>query len=126
TDINWGDDVTRSPEDAQSNVGSGPGRFWLLDNIDKFGQFPAADADQFLKSLDKFIGLMSAATSTPLSYLHKVRGTSNPPLSGASQKQTDGILLKKVDARKRSYGATWREALQFAMSILGYEDIIVN
>lgn len=126
TDIDWGDDDTRSPEDAQSNLVSGPGRVWLLDNIDKVGQFPAADADQFLKPLDKFIELMAAATSTPLSYLHKVRGTSSTPLSGASQKQTDGILLKKVDARKRSYGATWREALQFAMSILGYEGIIVN
>ena len=125
TDLDFGEDDTRSPEDLQSNLISGPGRVWLLDNVDKVGQFPAADADQFLKPLDKFIELMAAATGTPLSYLHKVRGTSSTPLSGSSQKQTEVILLKKVDAREVSFAATWREALGFAMRILGF-DVLVS
>lgn len=124
-DIDWGEDNTQAPEDLQSNLVSGPGRVWLLDNIDKVGQFPEANADQFLKPLDKFIELMAAATGTPLSYLHKVRGTSSTPLSGKSQEATENILVKKIEARQRSLEATWREALQFAMSILGH-DVLVS
>jgi hypothetical protein len=120
-DIDWGDDETQSPEEKHSNLVSGPGRVWLLDNVDKVGEFAAADADQFLKPLDKFIELMAAVTGTPLTYLNKVRGTSSTPLSGASQQETESILIQKIKTRETAFGSTWEDALEFAMRILGYD-----
>lgn len=120
-DLDWGSDDTQSPEDLESNMTSGSGRVWILDNMKAVGQFSAADVDQVLKPLDKFIELMAATTGTPLTYLNKVRGTSSTPLSGESQKQTDSMLVKKIEARQRSYGATWREVLSAALGILGYD-----
>jgi hypothetical protein len=120
-DIDWGDDPTQSPEDLNSQLTSRPGNVWVLDKMKEVGQFTAADVDQILRPLDKFIELMASTTGTPLTYLHKVRGTSSTPLSGESQKQTDVMLIKKIEARQRSYGATWREALSAALRILGYD-----
>lgn len=125
-DIDWGDDETQDPEDKQSSLISGPGRVWKLDNADKAGEFQAANVDQFLKPMDKYIELMASATGTPLSHLSMVRGTTSTPLSGPSQEKAETVLVKKIRARQRSYGATWREALQFAMKILGYEDVSVS
>lgn len=125
-DIDWGDDDSADPDDRQSSLVSGPGRVWMLDKVKAVGQFQTSDPDAFLKPLDKFIELMGSATGTPLSYLHKVRGTSSTPLSGASQKQTEVMLLKKIQSRQRSYGATWRAAFAFAMKLLGYEDVLIN
>jgi hypothetical protein len=120
-DLDWGLDEDESPEAKESNMTSGPGRVWILDNMKSVGQFQPADVDQVLRPIDKFIELMASTTGTPLTYLHKVRGTSSTPLSGESQKQTDVMLIKKIEARQRSYGATWREALSAALSILGFE-----
>lgn len=125
-DLDWGDDETGSPEDKQSNLVAGAGRVWILDNMEAVGQFANADVDQVLRPLDKFIELMASTTGTPLTYLHKVRGTSSTPLSGESQKQTDVMLIKKIEARQRSYGATWREALSAALKVLGHEDATVT
>lgn len=126
-DFDWDDERDDvNPEDLASNFVSGPGRVWVLKGTQAVGQFTEANIDQILKPLDKFIELMASTTGTPLSYLHKVRGTSSTPLSGESQKQTEVMLVKKIAARQRSYAASWRKAMQFALRILGHDDVTVN
>lgn len=120
-DLDWGDDEDEEPGDKESALVSGPGRVWMLNNVKSVGQFQTADPDAFLKPLDKFIELMGSTTGTPLSYLHKVRGTSSTPLSGESQRQTEVMLLKKIEARQNAYQATWEEALEFALKLLGHD-----
>lgn len=126
-DFDWDDERDDSnPEDLASNFISGPGRVWVLKGTQAVGQFSSADIQQVIQPLDKFIELMASTTGTPLSYLHKVRGTSSTPLSGESQKQTEVMLVKKIAARQRSYAATWRKAMQFALKILGHDDVTVT
>lgn len=126
-DFDWDDDRDgANPEDLASNFVSGPGRVWVLKGTQAVGQFASADIQQVIQPLDKFIELMASVTGTPLSYLHKVRGTSSTPLSGESQKQTEVMLVKKIAARQRSYAATWRKAMQFALRILGHDDAVVT
>lgn len=120
-DLDWGDDLSENPGDKESELVSGPGRVWQLQNMKEVGEFKAADMQQFIQPLDKMIEMMASSTGTPLSYLHKVKGTSSTPLSGASQKQTEVMLLKKIAARQRSFAATWRDAMQFAMKLLGFD-----
>ena len=125
-DFDWDDERdSTNPEDLASNFTSGPGRVWVLKGVHSVGQFQPAHPSQILEPLDKFIELMASATGTPLTYLHKVRGTSSTPLSGESQKQTEVMLTKKISARQRSYAATWRQALKFALRILGHENVVV-
>lgn len=126
-DFDWDDErESANPEDLASNFVSGPGRIWVLKGVASVGTMASADIQQVIQPLDKFIELMASTTGTPLSYLHKVRGTSSTPLSGESQKQTEVMLVKKIAARQRSYAATWRKAMQFALKILGHEDVTVS
>lgn len=124
-DFVWDDDDT-VPEDLASDLISGPGRTWFLKNIKAVGQFTEADIEQTLKPLDKFIELMAAATGTPMTYLNKVRGTASTPLSGASQREMEASHLHRVRSIQRSFGATWRSLLSFALEYLGEADSTVS
>lgn len=124
-DFVW-DDEEVAPEDLASDLISGPGRVWFLKNVKNVGQFQEANIDQIIKPLDKFIELMAAATGTPMTYLNKVRGTASTPLSGASQRELEAAHLHKVRSIQRSFGATWRSILSFALDYLGEEDATVT
>ena len=124
-DFDWEDDDT-APEDLASELISGPGRVWFLKNIKNVGQFSEANVDQVVKPLDKFIELMAATTGTPMTYLNKVRGTASTPLSGASQRELEASHLHKVRSVQRSFGATWRSLLSFALEHLGEGDATVT
>lgn len=110
-----------SPEHMFSQLISGPGRVWLLQNIDKIGQFPAAEVENFLRPIEKFVHMMSATTATPMPYFDPSREIP----SGEAQRALEAPLIKKINARQRSFGATWREAFKFALEkILGLGDDI--
>jgi hypothetical protein len=124
-DFVWDDDET-VPEDLASELISGPGRVWFLKNIKNVGQFVEANIDQVIKPLDKFIEMMAASTGTPMTYLNKVRGTASTPLSGASQRELEAAHLHRVRSVQRSFGATWRSMLSFALEHLGEKDATVT
>lgn len=122
-DFDTGIDSTesQSPEQMFSQLVSGPGRVWLLRNIDKIGQFPAADVENFLKPIQKFVHMMSATTATPMPYFDPSREIP----SGEAQRALEAPLIKKINARQRSFAATWREAFTFALEkVLGLGDNI--
>lgn len=109
-------DETMAPENMFSKLVSGPGKVWLLRNIDKVGQFQAADVRNFLEPIEKFVHMMSATTATPMPYFDPSREIP----SGEAQRALEAPLVKKINARQRSYGATWREAIKFTLEkILG-------
>jgi hypothetical protein len=124
-DFDWEDDET-APEDLASELITGPGRVWWLRNVKNVGQFSEANVDQTIKPLDKFIELMAASTGTPMTYLNKVRGTASTPLSGASQREMEASHLKRVRSVQRSFGATWRQMLSFAVEYLGNTEATVS
>jgi Phage portal protein, SPP1 Gp6-like len=109
-------DESTTPDQMFSQLVAGPGRVWLLKNIDKIGQFPAADVRNFLEPIQKFVHMMSATTATPMPYFDPSREIP----SGESQRALEAPLIKKINARQRSFGATWREAFKFALGkVLG-------
>lgn len=109
------DDV--SPEEANSQMIAGSGRMWLLRFMKSVGQFDAADVDQFLKPIDLVRDFMGATTRTPISYFRL--GQGHVRVSGESQREDKEPLITKVDARQRAFAATWREAGNFALKLMG-------
>lgn len=115
-DTGLSSDESTTPEQMFSQLISGPGRVWLLQNIDKIGQFPAAEVRNFLDPIEKFVHMMSATTATPMPYFDPSREIP----SGEAQRALEAPLIKKINARQRSFGATWREAFKFALEkVLG-------
>lgn len=123
-DADWGDDVADDeldPNDHQSQLVSAPGTLWPLHKFKEVGEFTPAQVSQFLEPLEWFTEAMAAVTGTPPSYFRPLTGQQNTQASGESQRQGESPLTSKINARQRSFAATWREALTFALKLLGVE-----
>jgi len=114
-DLDWGHDDQSDPEDRPSQMVASPGSMWILRNYRAVGQFAPADPDAFLKPQSQFMRLMAATTTTPMRWFDP----SGDVPSGESIRADDAPLVKKINAFQRSFGATWRDALEFALNILG-------
>jgi hypothetical protein len=108
----FGDDPTDVPG-GQSLV-SAPGELWWLRNVDSVGQFDPADVKNFLEPMKEYIRSMASTTATPLHYFDP----SGDAPSGESLRTAEAPLVKKVSKRQRSFGATWSEALSFAIQVV--------
>lgn len=86
------------------------------------GQFSAADPEAFLGPMDRYIKSMSELTGIPLS---RFTGYGTPP-SGESRRVESEVLYEKVDNRKKSYGATWADAYEFALELVSVGDVEVD
>lgn len=99
---------------ARENAGAlqnGPGKLWILDNIEKVGEFSAADPNVFWEPIKDTVRSMASLTNTPLHYFEK---TGNVP-SGEALRVAEAPLIKKVDRRRASFGQTWREVFKFVL-----------
>lgn len=119
------------PEDADadpqapsnpSQLRNDPGEFWQLQGYKGVGQFDAADPDTYLKPLDRYVKAMSQVTETPF---HLFDSTGDQ-MSGVSRREATGPLLARVEELQRSFGGTWSDAWEFALRILGYDDVTVQ
>lgn len=114
-DTDWGEDETTDPEDRESALISRPGSLWALRHYKEVGQFQPSNPSNFLEPLSAEVRLMAAATTTPYRWFDPTGGVP----SGESIRADDAPLVKKINARQRSFGATWSDAGQFALKILG-------
>lgn len=121
-DQDWGYDDTTDPESRLSSLTSSPGSLWVLRNIDKIGEFTAADVENFLKPMGIYMRFMASTTTTPMRWFDP----SGQIPSGESVRADDAPLVKKINARQRSLTSTWREAGAFALEILGIHDAVIN
>lgn len=94
---------------------SGVEHLWIAEDPNaRFGDFEAANLDQFLKVKDSFRIDIASVTGTPLHYfLPNTRGLP----SGESLKRAETRFLAKVRDRHETFGDTWAEAAAFAMRI---------
>lgn len=94
---------------------SGVEHLWIAEDPNaRFGDFEAANLDQFLKVKDSFRIDIASVTGTPLHYfLPNTRGLP----SGESLKRAETRFLAKVRDRHESFGDTWAEAAAFAVRI---------
>jgi hypothetical protein len=96
---------------------AGVEKLWVAgDPNARFGDFEAADLDQFLKVKDSFRVDIASVTGTPLHYfLQQAREFA----SGESLKQSGTRFLAKVRDRQESFGQVWADAMSFALRIEG-------
>jgi hypothetical protein len=120
-----------NPEDAEadpqsalnpSQLRNDPGELWMLQGLKGVGQFEAAQPDVYLKPLDRYIKAMSQVTDTPFALFD----STGDAISGEARSEAKAPLTAKVEARQRSFGATWAAAYAFALQLLGYDDMAVK
>lgn len=105
-----------------SQLRNDPGELWMLQGLKGVGQFAAADPDVYLKPFDRYVKAMAQVTSTPFQEFD----STGDAISGEARREARAALTARVQARQRSFGATHQDAFEFALRLLGYDDITVN
>jgi hypothetical protein len=97
---------------------SGIDHLWIAtDPNSRFGDFEAAQLDQFLKVKDSFRIDIASVTGTPLHYLMPhMRGQP----SGETLKKSETRFLAKVRDRQAAFGQIWADIMEFALMIEGH------
>ncbi|MEJ7624081.1 MAG: phage portal protein [Pyrinomonadaceae bacterium] len=97
---------------------AGIDHLWIAENPNaRFGDFDAAQLEQFLKVKDSFRIDMASVTGTPLHYFLQQSGEI---ASGESLKRSETRFLAKVRDRQESFGQTWADAMSLALMIEGH------
>lgn len=96
---------------------AGIDHLWISENPNtRFGDFEAANLEQFLKVKDGFRVDMASVTGTPISYLLPPnRGFP----SGEALRNAETRFIAKVRDRQASFGQAWADVLAFALRIEG-------
>ena len=94
---------------------SGVDSIWVTGEANaKFGDFAAADLEQFLRVKDSFRTDIATVTGTPMHYfIQDVKGFP----SGESLRQASARFIAKFRSRQASFGQTWADLMAFAMQI---------
>lgn len=108
--------------DPQSQLTSDPGSFWQLRGMRAVGQFNEADPKTFIDPMTWYLRAGAQLSTTPLHYFDPSGGSP----SGESLRVAESPLVKKVKNRHASFGAALREALEFALLLMGYPDATVT
>lgn len=94
---------------------SGIDRLWISESENaKFGDFEAANLEQFLKVKTDFRTDIACVSGTPLYYFMLVEGTAP---SGESIKKAETRFIKKILDRMETFGQVWEDVMQFALLI---------
>lgn len=92
---------------------SGVDRLWLTQNPDaKFGDFQAANLNQFLNVKDGFRDDIASVTGMPFHYFSQ--RTQGFP-SGESLKKSETRFLAKIRDRQECFGQVWSDVVEFAL-----------
>ncbi len=96
---------------------AGVDHLWITENPNaRFGDFDAAQLEQFLKVKDSFRVDIASVTGTPLHYFLQTAGDFP---SGESLKKAETRFLAKVRDRQESFGQVWADVMSFALMIEG-------
>jgi hypothetical protein len=96
---------------------AGVDHIWVASDANaKFGDFQAAELEQFLKVKDSFRIDIASVTGTPLHYFLQQSGEF---ASGESLKRSETRFLAKVRDRQASFGQVWADVMSFALRIEG-------
>jgi hypothetical protein len=96
---------------------AGVDHLWITENHEaRFGDFEAANLEQFLKVKDSFRLDMACVTGTPMYYFMQVSGDFP---SGEALKKAESRFIAKVRDRQESFGQVWEDVMAFALMIEG-------
>lgn len=111
-EIEYGDDGKPVPP-----FKAGVDHLWITENPEaRFGDFEAANLEQFLKVKDSFRLDMACVTGTPMYYFMQVSGDFP---SGEALKKAESRFIAKVRDRQESFGQVWEDAMAFALMVEG-------
>lgn len=105
-----------------SQLRNDPGELWMLQGLKGVGQFSAADPQVYLQPFDRYVKAMAQVTSTPFQEFD----STGDAISGEARREARAALTARVHARQRSFGATHQDAFEFALRLLGYDDVTVT
>lgn len=93
---------------------SGGDRVWATtDSSAKFFEFGQIDLEPMFKAVETLVGHVAKITQTPMHYLR----TSGDMPSGEALKTAESGLVKKVEARQKTWGRAWSDMMSFAVEI---------
>jgi hypothetical protein len=96
---------------------AGVEHLWIAENPStRFGDFEAADLEQFLKVKDSFRIDLASVTGTPLYYLMP---QTRSLLSGEALRRAESRFTAKARDRQQAFGDTWSRVIEFALKIEG-------
>lgn len=118
------EDLDGDPESPlnASQLRNDPGEMWMLQGLKGVGQFEAANPDTYMKPFDRYIKAMAQVTGTPFSEFD----STGDAISGKARQEARASQTARVQARQRSFGATHSDAFEFALKVLGYDDVDVT
>lgn len=118
------EDLGGDPESPlnPSQLRNDPGELWMLQGLKSVGQFSAADPQVYLAPFDRYVKAMAQVTSTPFQEFD----STGDAISGEARREARASLTARVQARQRSFGATHADAFEFALHLLGYDDLTVT
>jgi hypothetical protein len=118
------EDLEGDPESplSASQLRNDPGEMWMLQGLKGVGQFSAADPQVYLQPFDRYVKAMAQVTSTPFQEFD----STGDAISGKARQEARAGLTTRVQARQRSFGATHADAFEFALHLLGFEDVTVT
>lgn len=102
---------------------TGVDSLWVAgDSSARFGDFAAAELDQFLKVKDSFRADIASVSATPLHYFLQ---EANSFPSGESLRQASARFTAKIRDRQIAFGEMWSELMAFALRVEGHGDILL-
>lgn len=97
---------------------TGVDSLWVAgDSTARFGDFAAAELEQFLKVKDSFRADIASVSATPLHYF--LQDATGFP-SGESLRQASSRFTAKVRDRQSAFGEVWADLMAFAMQVEGH------
>jgi hypothetical protein len=123
-DPDYPEDTDADPESPinPSQLRSDPGEFWQLQGYRQVGQFEAANPGVYMDPLDRYVKAMAQVTDTPF---HLFDSTGDQ-MSGESRREANGPLLAHVGYLQRAFGGSLADAYEFALGLLGFDDVTVQ
>lgn len=109
-------------ETGHSGLRADPGAVWKMYGKST-GEYAAADPDNFMKPLDRFIKSMAELTDVPL---YKFTKASADMPSGEAFREANGSYYTKIDDRQTRIDPEWQDAYELALRMLGIEGVAVD
>jgi hypothetical protein len=118
------EDLEGDPESPlnPSQLRNDPGEMWMLQGLKGVGQFSAADPQVYLAPFDRYVKAMAQVTSTPFQEFD----STGDAISGEARREARASQTARVQSRQRSFGATHSDAFEFALHLLGIDDVDVT
>jgi hypothetical protein len=117
-DGDWDDEDGDTPTTAPTAPRSDPGTIARLPDVDALVQLEPADVGNFLDPISMTMRLSSTVSNTPLSYFDPSAASA----SGESKKEHEKPAVNKANKRLRGYESTIRDALEYALALIGQPD----